>query len=405
MRIAIFDYLVTRNNPTGGCHLRLLRALAHEHEFTVFSVAFDNPCPERIRWVRIPAPVRPLALLFLAFHLLAPLWYCLYRLRTGARFDLLQKVESNLSFGTIAYTHFCHTAFLRQHWGKTRSRGLRGAFQWLDHRLHAWLEGLSYRSAEQVVVPSRGLANELQGEFPSLAGKLQVIPNAIDVRQLEQPWHFDRSNFRRQLGIATKDSVFVFVALGQFERKGLPLLLDALAALDEKHAKVLVVGGNPDLIASYQRSVTERALEERVIFAGMQSDVRPYLWAADAFVFPSLYETFSLVAYEAAAASLPLITPLLYGIDEIVLSGATGYCIERTAESLTSALAAFLSLAPESKRAMGERARAAVLAYDEEQFVHRWTRLYRNFEFGSRAVDCRPVSVPGRHLNDNPDGP
>src|ERR1700712_2187568 len=135
MRIAVFDYQVIRSNPIGGCHLRMLRALAQEHDFTVFSVAFENPCPEKITWVRVPVPLRPLALLFIAYHLMAPVVYWLYRLRTGVRFDLVQMVESNLSFGTISYTHFCHTSFLKNQWKETQASGLRGALRWLDHRL------------------------------------------------------------------------------------------------------------------------------------------------------------------------------------------------------------------------------------------------------------------------------
>jgi hypothetical protein len=40
MKIAVFDYSVTRNSPVGSCHLAMLRALSHEHDFTVFSVEF-----------------------------------------------------------------------------------------------------------------------------------------------------------------------------------------------------------------------------------------------------------------------------------------------------------------------------------------------------------------------------
>ena len=43
MRIAVFDYRITPNNPIGSCHLAMLRALAAEHEFTVFAVEFENP--------------------------------------------------------------------------------------------------------------------------------------------------------------------------------------------------------------------------------------------------------------------------------------------------------------------------------------------------------------------------
>jgi hypothetical protein len=136
-RIAVLDYNVVPLNPIGGCLWQMLRGLCHEHEFTVFAVEFDNPYPERIRFIRIPAPTRPLALLFLAYHLLAPLYYWAYRLSYRIRFDVVQMVESNLLFGDVSYSHFCHRAYLKLHWQKSRATGLRGALRWLDHWLRA----------------------------------------------------------------------------------------------------------------------------------------------------------------------------------------------------------------------------------------------------------------------------
>ena len=238
----MFDYRVVRTNPVGGCHLRLLRALASEHQFTVFSVEFDNPDPERIEWVRIPAPMRPLALLFVVFHLLAPIYYAFYRLRTGKRFDLVQMVESNLSFGDVSYAHFCHTAYLKDHWKESQASGLRGIFRRLDHGLHAAMERFALRHARKIVVPSSGLAKELARAFPFTAQKIEVISNAVDVQELERPLSFDRNSFRSGRGFGTKDAVFLFAALGQFERKGLPLLLDALKEIHSEYTKLMVLG-------------------------------------------------------------------------------------------------------------------------------------------------------------------
>src|SRR3954468_19743547 len=109
MRIAVVDYMVTETSPIGGCHLRMIRGLYQEHDFTVFAVKFDNPAPDRIKWVRVPAPTRPLAALFVMFHILVPLLLWIERLR-GARFDLVQVVESNALGGSVSYAQFCHRA-------------------------------------------------------------------------------------------------------------------------------------------------------------------------------------------------------------------------------------------------------------------------------------------------------
>jgi glycosyltransferase involved in cell wall biosynthesis len=380
VRIAIFDYRVTRTNPVGGCHVRMLRALAHEHEFTVFSVEFENPCPDKITWVRIPVPLRPLALLFVTFHVIAPIVYWLHRVRTGARFDLIQLVESNLSFGDIAYSHFCHTSFLREHWSETQASGVRGYLRWLDHRLHALLERRVYSSVSGVVAPSKGLARELEAEFPKVTGKLQILPNAVDVKRLQRPSTFDRDTFRALLGVTSSDVVFIFVALGHFERKGLPIILQALSQAESKAAKLLVVGGADDLIDSYRVRLKNLGLADRVIFAGMQSDVRPYFWAADVFVLGSSYETFSLATFEAAAAALPVITPLLHGVEEIVRDRQTGYIVRRTVADFASAIDRVAHLSSHGRAEMGGHARSAVTQYDERMFAGNWRRFYGNWD-------------------------
>jgi glycosyltransferase involved in cell wall biosynthesis len=377
MRIAIFDYRITRDNAIGGCHLRVLRALADEHDFTVFSVYFDNPRPDRIRWVRIPAVSRPLFLLFLTYHALAPLFYAWHIFRTGLRFDLIQSVESNLGFGAISYSHFCHRWYLKQHGKHLRHSGLRGWFHLIDHSLHAAIEPFTYSRAKKIVVPSRGLARELGQEFPIALPKIRVLPNAIDVERLRPPAGFQRDQVRQTLGFDDYDVVFLFVALGHFERKGLPILLDAITQLQDPRAKLLVVGGSADLIESYRARLRGTAGQDRVHFAGLQRDASRYLWAADAFAFPSLYETFSLAAYEAAAAGLPLLVPRLNGIEEIVEDGVNGFVIKQNVEDVVDALRRFLDMPQERRSAMGEQARQAVTAFNEKRFVAEWQDFYQ----------------------------
>lgn len=376
MRIAIFDYKVIPTNPAGSCHLRMIQGLCREHDFTVFAVEFENPCPDRVRFVRVPAPTRPLALLFLAYHLLAPLVYFLYRLRTGARFDLVQMVESNLSFGDVAYVHFCHRAYLKHHWKEAGARGLRGVLRFLDHWLHALVEPWVFRRVKRIVVPSQGIKRELEGTYPVTRGKITVIPNPVNLERIARPPGFDREGFRRKLGAGPEDVVLVFVALGHFEHKGLPLVLEALRQLGDKRVKLWVVGGEADLVAFWQGRAREMGLEEQARFLGMQRDVRPFLWGADAFVFPSIYETFSLVSAEAAAAGLPLIVTPLYGVEEYMRDGETGFVVPRDSDKLQEAIAKLATLEVEKRVTMGKMAREAVRGYGIKSFVENWRRFY-----------------------------
>jgi glycosyltransferase involved in cell wall biosynthesis len=376
LRIAIFDHKMTRNNPIGSCHLALLRGLAAEHEFTVFAVEFDNPCPEKIRFVRVPSPMRPIALTFVVYHFMAPLCYLLYRLRGGPKFDLIQALESNIVFADLLYSHFCHRMYLKNHFSKSGAKGLRGWFRWLDHQLHGLMEGYTYPRAKQVVTISRGLERELKAAFPYVENKLTVLPNPVRLDRLKMPADFDRQAFRESLGIDDQDLVGLFVALGQFERKGLPFVLQALATPGMERFKLIVVGGQPDLIAQYAERAAKYQVGDRVIFAGMQSDVRPYFWSVDAFVFPSLYEGFPLVTLEAAACGLPIVVSHLYGVEEMLVDGDNGILVETSVDGVRQGLERFLSLPPSARHAMGQGARQAVSIYSEEHFVAAWRAFY-----------------------------
>src|SRR5262245_32122053 len=370
--IAIFDYRIVSTNPIGSCHLRMMAGLCLEYNFTVFAVEFENPDPERIHWVRVPAFKRPLALLYLCYHLLAPLCYLLHTIRMAERFDLRQIVESNLIFGDVSYSQFCHRAYLKDHWPEAKVRGIRGWLRRLDHWLHAMVEPYIFRRVQKIVVPSHGLARELKREYPYTATKIHVIPNSVNLDQMLRPAEFDREAYRNELGLKRDELTLAFIALGQYERKGLPLILEALRRLDGAEVRLLVVGGEGDLVKQYQARVSEMRLNGRVTFVGKTHDIRPYLWVSDAFLFPSYYEAFPLVSVEAAAAGLPLMVTQLNGVEEYLSDGKNGLLIERSVEGIEHGILRLLNMPPERRARLGEQARSDVVRYSVENFILAW---------------------------------
>jgi glycosyltransferase involved in cell wall biosynthesis len=149
--------------------------------------------------------------------------------------------------------------------------------------------------------------------------------------------------------------------------------MQALATPGMERLKLIVVGGESDLIARYGEKYQ---LRDRVKFVGMQSDVRPYLWSSDVFVFPSLYETFSLVTYEAAASGLPLVVSHLYGVEDLLVDGENGFLIETSVAGVTGGLERILSLTPAARTAMGQQARLAAAGCSEHNFVDAWRAFY-----------------------------
>ena len=80
-------------------------------------------------------------------------------------------------------------------------------------------------------------------------------------------------------------------------------LLRIFAELPD-HARLLLVGDG-ELRAENEQLAEELGIRDRVIFAGLRSDVDRMLQAMDVFVFPSLYEGLPLSVIEAQAAGLP----------------------------------------------------------------------------------------------------
>ena len=129
----------------------------------------------------------------------------------------------------------------------------------------------------------------------------RVLNNAIDAER----YRFDpevRQEVRKELGIPADAPVVGHV--GRFMApKNHGFLLRIFAELPD-HARLLLVGDG-ELRAENERLAEELGIRDRVIFAGLRSDVDRMLQAMDVFVFPSLYEGLPLSIIEAQAAGLP----------------------------------------------------------------------------------------------------
>src|SRR5205823_4787641 len=119
----------------------------------------------------------------------------------------------------------------------------------------------------------------------------------------------------------------------EWHSKGLHFAIDALTRADEWH---LAVVGSGDAGALASRAA-DRGVPARVHLVGETTEPERYLAAADAFVLPSAYETFSLAALEAAATGLPVVATAVGVVED--LAGAGGaLLVERDADSIAAAL-------------------------------------------------------------------
>jgi UDP-glucose:(heptosyl)LPS alpha-1,3-glucosyltransferase len=127
-----------------------------------------------------------------------------------------------------------------------------------------------------------------------------------------------------------------------YRLKGLAPLLDAFALVHQPDARLVVVG-NPE-IGRYQRQARRLGLNDRVRFLGHRADPKDCYFAADYLVHPTFYDPCSLVALEALACGLPVITTTFNGASELLNPPTDGIVIENphNAPALAAAMTRML---------------------------------------------------------------
>jgi glycosyltransferase involved in cell wall biosynthesis len=374
-KIALFYFVVVKDNAIGMVDRIILERLCEKYEFTVFANKFDNPRPDRIRWVRVPCLLSPAVLSVISFRVVGTALLLWHRLVRGNKFVAVQASDACIGNATISDAHFCNRFYLSKVMDR-KIDSVRSAAALANRVLCSYLERRVYRKVSLLVVPSQGLRRELVDLHGISADKIRLVrlPNDPNMWPPDQE---ERTSARERLLLAPADIVFIFAALGDFGRKGLGPLIEAFTDARLHNAKLLVVGGSSGLIESFRNQATALGLERNVVFCGRHPSIREFLWAADAFILPSRYEVYPVVAMQAALTALPLITTALNGVEEYAVEGVTGFSIERPApDCIADAVAKFLALPEGERRNMGRAARNAIEGQSVERFAEAWEDIY-----------------------------
>jgi glycosyltransferase involved in cell wall biosynthesis len=316
----------------------LLRHLAPQRRIVVVAREVDPSLRPLVEWRRVRVPGRPFPLKFLAFWLVAG-WTL--RRTEGLTHTLGAVVPNRVDLATV---HFLHAAYRPPPSARPTLRRVNDA---VTRALSLLAERWCYRPGRVrcLAAVSRGVADECRKHFPELP--VDVTPNGVDVARF-RPDPGTRARVRTLLGADDERLVVLFVG-GDWARKGLQIAVDAVAVVPT--ADLWVVGaGDPAELSTAPRA--------QVRFLGQRDDVADLYNGADVFVLPSAYETFSLVAYEAAASGLPLLVTAVHGARELVERSGCGQVLPREAQAFAEALRELAADEPARRRA-AEAGRAA----------------------------------------------
>ena len=242
----------------------------------------------------------------------------------------------------------------------------------------------AHPSLRAVICNSRMVADEVRRHYGVDPDRIHVIYNGVDTA------HFHpevaaacREQLRRQLGLAAATPLLLFVGSG-FERKGVPALLRAFAAMDNRDARLVIVGADRRL-GAMRKLADQLGLGQRVHFAGPQKDVLPWYGAADGFVLPTLYDPCPNAALEALACGLPIVTSTTCGAREWVREGENGWVVDALdVRGLGLCLERLCAVGGQG--GIGKAARASVADLSLEAMSNRLLALYRQLLAGSGKV-------------------
>ena len=167
----------------------------------------------------------------------------------------------------------------------------------------------------------------------------------------------------------SSDSGLRIAFLGRnIEKKGIHLILEAIAKRPERNRRVTIAGppGDDAYRCRLESLIRSLAIEDRVDWAGYVDDRPGYLREADVLAMPSVYEGFGMVSAEAMCAGVPVVVPARSGVAEIVEEFKAGVIMPvASADALDLAFAQL-----EDDRVLAERMSANGLRAANERLTY-----------------------------------
>jgi len=234
--------------------------------------------------------------------------------------------------------------------------------------------------ADKVIGVSQGVTEEyLKGKLHLPASKAITINNGVALPRNVQAGEITEA--RKKWNISETD--FVIGSTGRMNQDSHKRFSDLIKAFaefskDKENVKLLLVGDGQEK-AGYTQLAQDLKIEEKVIFAGYQSDVALFYQLMDVFALVSAREAFGLVLAEAMLNKLPVIATKVGGMKYIVDDKETGFLVEpMNVIEIIEKLEIFYHN-PGLRQQMGKAGwEKASKEYTEEAYVERIDNLYKH---------------------------
>jgi UDP-glucose:(heptosyl)LPS alpha-1,3-glucosyltransferase len=236
-----------------------------------------------------------------------------------------------------------------------------------------------------VVVNSHMVSQHFQLYLGYRRDDLRIVRSSIDPNRFPEKDRLRRRlEWRQRWGLKPNETVALFAAMN-YRLKGLEPLLHVLDRLPAASAFRLLVVGNPKT-APYEQLARRLGVAHRVHFAGFCPDMRNSYFAADFLIHPTFYDPCSLVALEALACGLPVITTRVNGASELLSPPREGYVLADPHDHEQLAWAILQLLDPVRRSACAQAARRTAAVWTFEEHYRQLLQVFREVAARKRAA-------------------
>ena len=245
-------------------------------------------------------------------------------------------------------------------------------------RVYNHLDRWSLPKADRLVTVCNAFARELAGTTRVPIEKIAVRHNSV--RPQPPPAAEAVQNLRTSLGIA--DHERVVLAVGRLSREKAQIdLISAFKLMRDNNpqlkSKVVIVGDGPER-ATLAAAVRSCGFEKDVVFAGQQSEVRPYYAMAEVFVLPSHSEGSPNVLLEAMAAGVAIVATTVGGVPEMIEDNQSALLVPANNPSgLSAAISRLLTDDDLAGRLTSNALALVVNRFSPEEYVRSLMKIYR----------------------------
>jgi len=304
----------------------------------------------------------------------------------GLHRDVTVVYGSECPAGDVYVIGSVHKAWLRKA-GPATIRGITvsGRFRYIspNNLVILWLErSLLANAAGRTLVPcSDVVTTDLASLYGLRHNPVTVVNNGFSPEQFSPERRSTlRVTSRSDLGYG-EDDVVMLMAANEWQRKGLPVLLEAMRLLNQPSLHLLLVGRiNPD---HHLTGIEDSVLASHVRYLGASRDVAVQHAVADLFVMPTQYEAFSLAIVEALASGLPVITTTVPGAGDTIIEDVNGLLLSdpTSAEELAALLKRGLD--PGTRRRWSDAAPSTVSQYSWDGLMGKFEQVIRGIAEGT----------------------